>query len=157
MNQIFRIRSFGPLVAVVCAVLLGACSQERPPVKGFVLPEGNTETGALVFIEMGCPQCHVVADSDITQPQDAALRIQLGGNIHYVKHYGDLLTSIVIPDHRISAQYQPPSADEESMVSPMPAFTETLTVAQLVDLVEFLHSKYTTIPTYAGEFYYYAP
>ena len=157
MNATLAVKRFSWLIAVLSVILVSACSGDKPPVKGFVLPDGNIEKGAMVFVEMGCAQCHTVVDSDIQQPPDSSVQVQLGGNIRYVKHYGDLLTSIVIPDHRISSKYASPAGKEELETSPMPTFTEDLTVAQLIDVVEFLHSKYTTIPTYAGKYYYYAP
>ncbi|WOJ92420.1 c-type cytochrome [Congregibacter variabilis] len=157
MNIAIKAMRFRWLIAVFGGVLLSACSGEKPPVKGFVLPDGDIEKGAMVFVEMGCAQCHTVADSDIQQPQDSKIQVKLGGNIRYVKHYGDLLTSIVIPDHRISSRYQPPTGEKDIEASPMPNFTGDMSVAQLIDVAEFLHSKYTTIPTYAGKYYYYAP
>ena len=37
----------------------------------------------------------------------------------------------------------------------MPDLTETMSVAQLVDVVAFLHGKYEKLPNYGGKYYYY--
>jgi len=139
------------------ALTLGACSDERPPVKGFVLPEGDIEQGEATFVALGCPQCHTVVDTAIKQPAEPAYQVQLGGRFIRVKHYGDLLTSIVSPNHRVAPAYRAEAGAEEEPVSPMPDFTTAMSVEQLIDVVEFLNSKYTEIPRYSGRIYYYPP
>ena len=147
---------------LACGViaLLTACSEEKAPVRGFVLPDGDIERGAAVFVENGCVRCHTVSGSDIEQPADAEFEVPLGGTVRRVTHYGELLTSIVNPSHRIQRAYRVDSDDtpEGASSSPMLDYTTRLTVRELIDLVEFLHSKYTAIPTYEGKYYgYYVP
>jgi hypothetical protein len=69
-----------------------------------------------------------------------------------------LMTSIVNPNHTLAAQYLDSLSDQqrETASSPMPNFNERLTVAELIDLVAFLHSRYEkTVPGYTG--YRYGP
>jgi hypothetical protein len=70
--------------------------------------------------------------------------IRLGGEVLRVQDYGDLLTSVVIPDHRLSqARQVKRDAGGEVERSPMPNVTGDLTVAELIDLVSYLHSRYS--------------
>jgi len=142
-------------LALLFIAAVAACSEEDTPVKGFVLPEGDSEQGKAAFLSLGCQQCHTVADSDIEQPDDAPHEIQLGGRLIQVEHYGELLTSIVNPNHRVAPQHDEMGDGEGDPVSPMPDFTDTMTVVQLIDVVEFLHSKYTQVPKYSGRYYHY--
>lgn len=157
-----RVQRARPGLALLLVTALAACSEDRPPVEGFVLPDGDIEQGKAAFVQLGCPQCHTVADSDIKQPEDPDFQVRLGGRLIQVEHYGDLLTSIVNPNHRVAPQMrlQEESGSEgaggnEGPVSPMPDFTGDMTVAQLIDIVEFLHSKYTQLPRYSGRYYHY--
>lgn len=145
------------LVFLFVAVL-AACGEDRPPVEGFVLPEGDIEQGKAAFLSLGCAQCHTVADTDIEPPENAEFQVRLGGRLIQVEHYGDLLTSIVNPSHRVAPQMRlqdDTGSEDGAVVSPMPDFTGTMTVAQLIDVVEFLNSKYTQVPKYSGRYYHY--
>jgi len=64
--------------------------------------------------------------------------------VYRVKTYGDLVTSISNPDHIISPQYLGPLNEDEpgTLNSPMPDLTQSMTVAELIDLVTFLNSRY---------------
>lgn len=157
MSDFSRVMRIGPGLAFVLVAVLAACSEDNPPVKGFVLPEGNVEQGKADFVVLGCPQCHTVADSDIQQPENPDFQVMLGGRLIQVENYGDLLTSIVNPNHRVAPQLRlnDEADSEEGPVSPMPDFTPTMTVAQLIDVVEFLHSTYTQLPRYSGRYYHY--
>ena len=108
--------------------------------------------------KLAVPRCHTVAGTDIEQPPGEQFHIQLGGKQTRVKHYGDLLTSVVNPDHKVAKMYQVTKETGKTDSSPMPKFTGRMTVDQLVDIVEFLHSSYTsTQPDYLGTYYYYGP
>jgi hypothetical protein len=148
-------RYFRALLVACSLLLLNACSGERPPVQGFVLPEGNIAAGRANFLALGCVGCHTVVGEELPQPADAKFSVKLGGETMRVRHYGDLLTSIVNPSHRVFPQYRDEAESSDEKLSPMPDFTTQMTVAQLIDLVEFLNSKYTTMPQYAGRYYYY--
>lgn len=143
---------------VTAAVLMG-CGQGAAPVKGFVLPEGDPEAGRLAFIELGCNRCHTVAGVELPAfERDRPYDIQLGGEVLRVRSYGDLLTSIVMPDHAISNLHKHQLSPEmfEAKDSPMPDTTTVMTVAQLLNITEFLHAHYEEYtPEYRGYNYVY--
>jgi hypothetical protein len=77
-----------------------------------------------------------------------------------VKSYGELVTSIITPQHVISPQYLKMLSEEEKakgVESPMPVFNHDLSVKQLTDLVAFLHSRYRLIESSGDEYYYVMP
>jgi hypothetical protein len=73
--------------------------------------------------------------------------VEIGGEVYRVRDYGELLTAIVNPDHIISPKYiaMLERAEREAVISPMPYYGEEMTVAELIDLVEFLHAQYTRL------------
>jgi len=78
--------------------------------------------------------------------------------VYRVKSYGELLTSIVNPNHIVSAEYRATleAAERKDPQSPMPVFNDVINVTQLIDLTAFLHSRYELLsPQYRG--YYYGP
>jgi len=142
---------------VLTLVGISACSQKDRPVRGFILPQGDIAQGEQVFVDFGCHGCHSVTgvefpEVDFTPP----FIVELGGEVYRVKNYGELLTAIVNPDHIISPRYiaMLERADREAVISPMPYFGEDMTVAELIDLVEFLHAQYTRLqPKYYRGYY----
>jgi hypothetical protein len=82
--------------------------------------------------------------------------LEIGGEVYRVKNYGELLTAVVNPDHIISPKYVAmlAKAEREAVISPMPYYGEEMTVAELIDLVEFLHAQYTRLqPQYYRGYY----
>ena len=127
--------------------ILSACSGEKP-VKGFVLPQGDIAQGKQVFVDFNCHGCHTIPDTKFPEPLiKPPVVIDIGGKVYRVKNYGELMTSIVNPDHVISPKYLAmlEKPERASAVSPMPDFSETMTIAELTDLVEFLHAQYTKL------------
>jgi hypothetical protein len=81
---------------------LAACGTDDASLTadGFVLPPGDVQRGQVVFVELGCNRCHVVANLDLPAHTDAGeLEIELGGKRAKIKDYGELLTSVVHPQH----------------------------------------------------------
>jgi mono/diheme cytochrome c family protein len=143
----FNISVFSILCGLLLA-LVSACSQERPPVRGFVLPEGDIAQGEQVFIDFNCQSCHSIPGMEFPETEfKAPFVVSLGGEVYRVRNYGELLTAIVNPDHIISPKYiaMLNRADREAVVSPMPYYGEEMTVAELIDLVEFLHAQYSRL------------
>lgn len=134
-----------------------ACSEDGHPVRGFVLPEGDVAQGEQVFIDFNCHACHSIPgvefpDVDFTPP----FIVPIGGEVYRVRNYGELMTAVVNPDHIISPKYiaMLERADREVIISPMPYYGEDMTVAELIDLVEFLHAQYTRLqPKYYRGYY----
>ena len=151
------------LVLLMLTLLSSACSRDRAELQadGFVLPEGDVERGQAVFVTMGCRQCHVVAETELpAYDGTVSLQIELGGKRARIKDYGELLTSVVHPKHVIADEYQRLQNPEERERgdTPMPDFNSRMSVAQLIDLVQFLHSRYEElVPEYRGYQYYYGP
>lgn len=153
-----RFRSLSVLL-LGAAVLLAGCGGDDEPLEasGFVLPQGNTDRGLAVFLETGCRRCHEIAGLELP-PYDgeSVLDIKLGGKRARIKNYGELLTAVVNPDHVLSNEYrlQLKKAGITGEDSPMPNFNEQLSVAELIDLVQFLHSRYEElVPEYRGYMY----
>ena len=142
------------LEILACLVmLLTGCERESQHVSGFVLPSGDSERGKATFIDLGCRQCHHVAG--VALPDHAGpmrFEITLGGEVMKVRRYGDLLNSIIYPNHELAEQYRESLQDGgNAAISPMPDFSNVMTVRQLIDVVEFLHGQYRlTLPEYEG-------
>jgi len=147
------------LLVLMAAVFVAGCDKGPEPVKGFVLPEGDAELGQEVFAEAGCRYCHTVANLDLPPFEaEQVLDIMLGGKVLKVKSYGELLNSIVNPNHSVSSSYkaQLQASERKGAESPMPVFNDVLTVTELIDLTAFLHSRYVLLgPEYRG--YMYVP
>lgn len=126
-------------------VALSGCDLGPKSGYGFTLPEGDAGRGALAFTELQCNACHTVEGyADIVQPDGAELSISLGGAVTHIETYGELVTSIINPSHRISRVF--PEGMAKKGESPMRALNEVMTVSQLTDLVMFLQSHYELVP-----------
>jgi L-cysteine S-thiosulfotransferase len=70
--------------------------------------------------------------------------INLGGQVRNVKTYGELVTSIINPSHRLGRGYKEDliSVDGKSR---MTDYTEVMTFRQMINLVAFLQSQYEII------------
>ena len=109
---------------------------------GFTLPAGNADVGETLFTSLDCNSCHVVAgNSAIRQPDSPQLSIPIGGSVARIKTYGELVTSVINPSHRLPRNL-PQGAMTEDGQSAMRNYNEVLTVQQLIDLVAFLQAQY---------------
>jgi sulfur-oxidizing protein SoxX len=151
--KLFRLAA----MAAFLLLALPACNDNGKPVKGFVLPQGDIHQGEQVFVDFNCHSCHAIPgvdfpDVDFTAP----FIMEIGGKVYRVKNYGELLTAVVNPDHVISSKYVAmlSKAEREPIISPMPNYSEEMTIAELTDLVEFLHAQYTRLqPRYYRGYY----
>ena len=92
---------------------------------------------------------------EITEPRE--IHVVLGGEVTRVKTYGQLVTSVINPSHVVKVQYRGKYTDAEGK-SLMPDFSETMTVRQMIDIAEFLQSRYeVVIPDHAYSEYGYGP
>ena len=126
------------LIVLSCAYVLAAC---EPEARGFKLPAGDIPGGKAAFVDLGCNDCHSVADLMRVEDSDTGFNLPLGGPVTQVKTYGELVTSIINPSHKIARRYSktPISVNGESR---MRRYNEVMTVQQLVDLVTFLETQY---------------
>ncbi|MBW2445358.1 MAG: c-type cytochrome [Deltaproteobacteria bacterium] len=94
------------------------------------------------FVELSCTNCHGVVGGP-SGPQGLRTHppLVLGGEVSRIETYGQLLTSIINPSHDISRRF-PREHTEEGDGSRMHDANDTMTVAQLIDLTAYLHSKY---------------
>ena len=140
-------RALYSLFMLLTLVVLAGCETGPNTGKGFSLPEGNAENGKVVFVELACNQCHFVADIKLLESDDKDFKgIQLGGSVLSVKSYGDLVTSIINPSHRISRRYYKGTESKEDDILKMLIYNDLMTVTQLVDLVTFLEQHYKVDP-----------
>ena len=153
VSQVERVIRYGAVV--VTSLLITACAEKTEPVKNFVLPEGDVVAGQHVFESVGCRFCHSIANLDLPAFHSAqVLDIQLGGEVYKVQSYGELLTSVVNPEHKKSAKHLKKLPEEgKQLESPMPDFNDVMTVRQLIDLTAFLHSRYEKMARYQGYSY----
>lgn len=130
------------LFAPLSLLLLVGCEVGPESGKGFTLPEGDASVGQALFSEFECNACHVLAgDDSIQQPENAQLSIPLGGKVTRIETYGELVTSVINPSHKLSRRL-PEEAVSEEGGSRMKNYNDVMTVAQLIHIVEFLQQQY---------------
>ena len=147
--------------AALLALPLFSCRDSAARMsRGFRLPEGDESRGKAAFVELKCHQCHTVAGMELPKPDGlAAISYELGGEVRIVKSYGELVTAIIQPQHVVSAKYvqQLEEALRKGAASPMPDYNARMTVAQLADIVTFLHAHYQKMPPPGVNYPYYLP
>ena len=130
---------------VVAVAILGGCERDRMSERGFSLPAGNPVAGRDTFQYMQCHQCHI---EGLDPPY-----VELGGAVTRVKSYGELVTAIINPSHKLASGY----ADEvisDGGESHMYIYNRYMTVQELVDLVMFLQPHYeVVVPQYSYRTY----
>lgn len=134
------------LAACSCCFFAGCEQHGRRSGRGLYLPDGDAARGAVAFHELGCATCHgiagepesVRASAGAPEPPEALI---LGGPVTRVETYGELVTSIIHPEHEISR-----SSGDGGLLAEMPVANERMTVIQLIDLVAFLQSTYEERP-----------
>lgn len=143
------------LILAVFTVAVG-CAPAPKSGKGFTLPEGNVEAGKATFVSLQCNACHTVEGVEQSGEEGVSptMSVAIGGQVSRIATYGELVTSIINPSHRLAKGYQVEDIASEGQ-SKMTNYNDVLTVKQLCDLVTFLQSKYelreyepTTYPDY---------
>lgn len=144
------------VMTLIAAVLLamGGCGADRMSEKGFSLPVGDADRGRDAFLYMHCHECHSIAGVDLPRLELADPPfVQLGGTVTKVKTYGDLVTAIINPSHKLAKGYP---IDEVSIdgKSKMPIYNGFMTVDELIDIVMFLQPHYeVVVPKYEYRVY----
>ena len=140
------------VTGIFLLVLLGGCN---PQERGFALPIGNAEEGKATFVRLGCNHCHSVADEVQKDANGhAEIHFRIGGTTTRVRTYGDLVTSIINPNHRISGYIKQAEHLDEAGNSRMPSMNEQMTVQNLVDLTTYLESSYDVVRPQNYNMYY---
>ena len=131
---------------VVIALSLGACDEDKMmSERGFRLPDGDANAGRDTFIYMQCNQCHTVKGEDLPPIPGSEPYVELGGTVTHVRTYGELVTSIVNPSHKLADGYAKELVSEDG-VSNMYVYNDYMTVQELTDLVRFLQPHYDVEP-----------
>ncbi len=123
-------------------LLLTACDPSIRSRDAIHLPEGDAARGKELFVSLGCISCHIVIDEQLPEPDvPVDARVLLGSHTSTALTYGQLVTSIVNPSHRLSARYRKDVVSDEGK-SKMLVYNDVLTVSQLADLIAFLAPRY---------------
>ncbi len=125
--------------------LVSACNDGPNSPKGFSLPKGDAERGKTVFMTTGCLSCHAVDGIESDIPIELEKAVKIGGTVSQYKTYGELVTSVINPSHKIAKGYIPKQVANDG-VSKMRNYNDSLTVTQLIDLVTFLETNYEIVP-----------
>ena len=133
------------LVAALISVVLSTsgCSDRGRSEGELRLPEGDAVAGRAAFLDLGCVRCHSVRGEEGLPAPTEPVRMELGGEMYHVSSYGQLVTAIIHPSHSISGRA--PKEVREAGTTPMQDLNKSMTVAQMIDLVAFLHSKYVLL------------
>ena len=139
-------RRFFLSLGLFVPLFLAGCDSGPNSGRGFSLPEGDIATGRDVFLQLECNACHSIDTIErLAATEYPTLNIRLGGPVTTIKTYGDLVTSVINPSHRITRRYGSEMVETEGGESRMRNYNDVMTVQQLVDLVTFLESNYTLI------------
>lgn len=139
------------LVCIFLFLVISGCEGQG---RGFALPHGDKAAGAEAFIELACNECHSIRESvDKLNPGHAEIHVELGGIITRVRTYGDLVTSIINPSHRIAGYYQSEINRDAQGNSTMRIYNDVKTVQLLVDLTTFLETTYEVVKPQVSPIY----
>jgi hypothetical protein len=130
---------------MACLLALAGCTRESG--FAFRLPDGDAERGREAFVALRCHACHEVQGLDVPFVGTGAARVTLGGETTMVKSYGELVTSIINPSHRITRRYpEDQVAQDGRSLMELAHVNDVLTVQQLIDIVAFLEAQYEVVP-----------
>ncbi|MDH3432107.1 MAG: c-type cytochrome [Gammaproteobacteria bacterium] len=125
---------------------LGACDEERTmSERGFRLPDGNATAGRETFLYMHCNQCHTIEGEELPPIPGFDPFVELGGTVTRVKTYGELVTAIINPSHKLANGYAKEVVSEDGK-SKMYVYNGFMTVQELIDIVMFLQPHYEVVP-----------
>jgi sulfur-oxidizing protein SoxX len=144
------------ILIISAAGFIGGCQPKPESGSGFRLPDGDPEAGRQAFLAMQCNACHQIEGIEMPNLDLAApVTVVLGGQVSRVKTYGDLVTSIINPSHKLISTYP---ADEVSVDGEtfMPTMNQFMTVDQLIDIVAFLQIQYDVVPPTAYPYSVYS-
>ncbi|MDZ7768404.1 MAG: c-type cytochrome [Woeseiaceae bacterium] len=136
------------LMLAALATMMG-CERDPMSEKGFRLPDGDPDLGREVFLYMQCNQCHTISGEDLpVVPLADPPYVELGGAVTRVKTYGELVTAITNPSHKLAPGYAKEVVSEDGE-SKMYNYNGFMTVQELAHIVRFLQPHYDVIvPTH---------
>ena len=139
-----------PLLLFGCLTAMTGCDQEaRMSEQGFRLPDGDAVAGREAFLYMQCHQCHSIDGEELPViPGQRPPYVELGGKVSRVKTYGELVTAIINPSHRLAHGYAQ-EVVAEGGESKMYNYNAHMTVKELTDIVMYLQPMYDVhVPEY---------
>lgn len=131
-------------LTILLGLLAGipGCDLTGRPAGEFALPEGNAAGGQELFVTLQCTACHKLQNLELPPPEaEGPVMVVLGGKVSKVKSYGELVTSIINPSHRLARRFRKEEISEEGQ-SLMANYNDVMTVTELTDLVTFLQTQY---------------
>ena len=131
------------LLLTAIAVVAG-CDRDPMSEKGFRLPDGNAMAGRETFLYMQCNQCHTIEGETLPLVPGYEPYVELGGPVTRVKTYGELVTAIINPSHKLADGYAEELVSEEGE-SKMYVYNGYMTVQELIDVVSFLQPHYDVV------------
>ncbi len=134
------------MIVLASVLMLGGCDREaRMASQGFRLPDGDPQAGREAFIYMQCHQCHTIEGMELPMiPGQDPPYVELGGKVTAVKTYGQLITAIIYPSHKLANGYAEDVVSEDG-ASNMYIYNEHMTVQELIDIVMFLQPEYDVV------------
>lgn len=120
---------------------LPGCDTGPKGAVGFTLPDGDVAQGMANYLSFQCDLCHSTESLPQSDSAVALMSVPLGGEATRIKSYGELVTSIINPSHKINRRKSPDVAHPDG-ASKMVSFNDIMTVTQLIDLVAFVQSNY---------------
>lgn len=147
-------QSFTVFALIIVVLALSACEADRMSERGFSLPAGNALAGKDAFVYMHCHECHSVTGEEFPVIAGAQPPIvELGGTVTRVKTYGELVTSIINPSHKLAKGYPADVITAEGETK-MPVYNGYMTVQELIDIVAYLQPHYNVfVPKYEYRIY----
>ncbi len=100
-------KSMSVLTLLLASLMaLSGCDQDRAmSERGFRLPDGSAVAGRETFLYMHCNQCHTIKGEQLPAVTGFEPFVELGGTLTRVKTYGELVTAIVNPSHKLADGY----------------------------------------------------
>jgi len=146
------------LLMTVAVSVTSGCATPPKSGKGFTLPVGDAQAGKANYVGLQCNACHRIdgVDQIATGSEEPDLSIALGGEVTRIETYGELVTSIINPSHRLAKGY-PVEAVSVDGKSKMKNYNDAMTVTQLTDLVAFVQSKYKLLDYELTDYPIYGP
>jgi len=134
------------LTAALLLPALYGCVPGPTSGKGFTLPAGDAKQGEQDFVSLQCHACHSVTGVELPEiAAEVEPKVELGGKVPRISTYGELVTSIINPSHKLARGYTAETVAEGGK-SRMKNYNDVLTVQQLTDLVMFLQPRYELEP-----------
>jgi len=142
-TKLLSIPSLALMISIIA--IASGCSPGAVSERGFRLPDGDADRGRESFVSLQCNACHQIDGLDLPFLGTGASNVTLGGEVTRVRTYGELVTSIINPSHRLAPGYADEVlADGESRMT-LANINDAMTIAQLIDIVAFLQPQYEVV------------